>query len=146
MNISYKSMVKNRGLTICLIHNDVSPVANLLTLFIILTSRNECMAHLKGQCHKIFCFRFFSWITFPQAFDNNSRIISNFFENSRRYSQAKVHHRCQRHWWQICYRCQWHRWQIAAGINDTGGKFATGFFQRHRRQVLPQIPVDTGGK
>jgi hypothetical protein len=26
-----------------------------------------------------------------------------------------VHHRCQRH-----------RWQIAAGINDTGGKFSTG--------------------
>ncbi len=28
-------------------------------------------------------------------------IISNFFENSRRYSQVKVHHRCQRHRWQI---------------------------------------------
>ena len=26
--------------------NDVSPVANLLTLFIILTSSNECMAYL----------------------------------------------------------------------------------------------------
>jgi hypothetical protein len=45
MIISYKSMVKNRGLTIRLI-NDVSPVANLLTLFIILTSSNECMAYL----------------------------------------------------------------------------------------------------
>jgi hypothetical protein len=31
--------------------------------------------------------------------------ISNFFENSRRYSQVKVHH----------------------VINDTGGKFATSF-------------------
>ncbi len=81
---------------------------------------------LKGQCHEIFCFRFFSWITFPQAPDNNIRIISNFFENSRRYSQVKVHHRCQQHRWQICHRCQWHRWQIAAGINDTGSKFATG--------------------
>ncbi len=56
---------------------------------------------LKGQCHEIFCFRFFSWITFPQAPDNNIRIISNFFENSRRYSQVKVHHRCQRHRRQI---------------------------------------------
>ncbi len=88
---------------------------------------------LKGQCHEIFCFRFFSWITFPQAPENNFRIISNFFKNSRRYSQVKVHHRCQRHRWQICRRCQWHRWQIAAGINDTGGKFATGI-------------SDTGGK
>ncbi len=67
--------------------------------------------HLKGQCHEIFCFRFFSWITFPQAPKNNIRVISNFSENSRRYSQVKMHH-----------RCQWHRWQIAAGINDNGGK------------------------
>ncbi len=37
----------------------------------------------KGQCHEIFCFRFFSWITFPQAPYNNISIISNFFENSR---------------------------------------------------------------
>jgi hypothetical protein len=36
-----------------------------------------------------------------------------------------VHHRCQRH-----------RWQIAAGINDTGCKFATSF----------PCAVDTGGK
>ncbi len=71
---------------------------------------------LKGQCHEIFCFRFFSWITFPQAPENNIRIISNFFENSRRYSQVKVHHGCQRH-----------RWQIAAGINDTDGIFWNQF-------------------
>ncbi len=43
--------------------------------------------------------------TFPQAPDNNIWIISNFFENSRRYSQVKVHY----------------RWQIATGIHDTGG-------------------------
>ena len=30
------------------------------------------------------------------------RAVSNFFENSRRYSQLKVHH-----------RCRWHRWQMA---------------------------------
>ncbi len=77
---------------------------------------------LKGQYHEIFCFRFFSWIILPQAPDNNIRIISNFFENSRRYSQVKVHHRCQRR------RCQ-----IATGINDAGDKFATGV-------------IDIGGK
>ncbi len=88
---------------------------------------------LKRQCHEIFCFRFFSWIAFPLAPDNNFRIISNFFENSQRYSQVKVHHRCQRNWWQICHQCQWHRWQIATSINDTGRKFATGI-------------NDTGGK
>ncbi len=72
---------------------------------------------LKGQCHKIFRFRFFSWITFPQAPDNNIRIFSNFFENSRRYSQVKVHHRCQRHRWQIWHRCQRRRWQIIRTIS-----------------------------
>jgi hypothetical protein len=53
----------------------------------------------------------------------------------------------QRHRWQIfppfllallipveiCHRCQRRRWQIATGMNDTGGKFATGV-------------VDSGGK
>ncbi len=75
---------------------------------------------LKGQCHRIFCFRFASWITFPQAPENNSRVISNFFKNLGRYSQVKVHHQCQRHRWQICHRFQWHRWKIAAGINEAG--------------------------
>ncbi len=56
---------------------------------------------LKGQCHEIFCFRFFSSITFPQGPENNIRVISNFFENSRRYSQVKVQVKVQ-----ICHRCQ----------------------------------------
>ncbi len=38
---------------------------------------------LKGQCREIFCFRFFSWITFSQAPENNIRVMSNFFENLR---------------------------------------------------------------
>ena len=57
--------------------------------------------NLKGQCHEIFDFWFFSWISFPQASEYTSMAFSNFFENSRRYLQLKVHH-----------RCQWHRWQM----------------------------------
>ncbi len=56
---------------------------------------------LKGQCHEIFDFWFFSWISFPQASEYTTTAISNFFENSRRYLRLKVHHRCQRHWWQM---------------------------------------------
>ncbi len=56
---------------------------------------------LKGQCHKIFCFWFFSGISFPPAPEYSIKTISNFFENSRRYSQLKVCHRCQRHGWQM---------------------------------------------
>ncbi len=48
---------------------------------------------LKGQCHEIFCFWFFSWISFPPAPEYPIRTVSNCFENSRRYSQVKVHHR-----------------------------------------------------
>ncbi len=107
----------------------------------------ETCLSLKGQCHEIFCFRFFSWITFPQAPENDIRVISKYFENSRRYSQVKVHHRCQRHRWQICHRCQWHRWQIAAGINDTGGKFATGINDTdNNNDTSSACVVDTGGK
>ncbi len=66
--------------------------------------------------------------------DHNIRIISNFFKNSRRYSQVKVHQvanlppvsmtpvancrRYQRHRQQICHR-----------------------YQRHRRRILPPVPL-----
>jgi hypothetical protein len=59
---------------------------------------------------------------FPQAPEYTIRAVSNFFENSRRYSQLKVDHRYQRH------RCK-----FASGVNDTGGKITAGI-------------NDTGGK
>ncbi len=75
-------------------------------MFPVIIVYSRCSAYLdslKGQCHKIFCFRFFKRIIFPQAPQNNIRVTSNFFENSLRYSQVKVHHR----------------------YHDTGGNFAT---------------------
>ncbi len=56
---------------------------------------------LKGQCHEIFCFRFFSWISFPPAPEYSIKTVSNFFENARRYLQLKVCHRCRQHGWQM---------------------------------------------
>jgi hypothetical protein len=50
------------------------------------------LAPLKGQCHEIFCFWFFSLISFPLAPEYSSKTVSNFFENSRRYSKLKVCH------------------------------------------------------
>ncbi len=64
-----------------------------------------------GQCHEIFSFWFFSWISFPQAPEYTIRAVSNFFENSQSYLQLKVDHRYQRHQWQICHQCQRHRRQ-----------------------------------
>ncbi len=62
---------------------------------------------LKGQCHEIFFFWFFSWISFPPAPEYSFKTVSNFFENSRRYSQLKV-----------CHRCRWHRWQMEKIFNQ----------------------------
>ncbi len=96
---------------------------------------------LKGQCHPDFLLLVFSWISFPPAPEYPSRIVSNFFKYSRRYSQVKVHHRYQRHRWQICHRYQWHRrknfttgfatvvdtvGKFPTSANNTGGKFANG--------------------
>ncbi len=55
-------------------------------------SSSQLCNHLKGQCHEISTSGFL-WINFPQA-PGPVRSVSNFLENSRRYSQLKVHHRC----------------------------------------------------
>ncbi len=88
----------------------------------------------KGQCHEIFCFWFFSWISFLQAPENTNRAVSNFFENSKNNG---INIRLLRWTWRqkciyvltllskgvppklikffwlnffICHRCQRHRW------------------------------------
>ncbi len=58
---------------------------------------------LKGQCHEIFCFWFFSWISFPPASVYEDRL--EFF---RKFAVVIRKSRC------------------TTGFNDTGGKFATG--------------------
>ncbi len=65
-----------------------------------------------GQCHEIFCFWFFSWISFPPAPKYSIRNVSNFFKNSQRYSQVKVHLRYQQHQRQNCHWYQRHQQQI----------------------------------
>ncbi len=62
----------------------------------------------------------------PPSPEYTIRAVSNFFENSQRYSQLHVDHR-----YQFATGVK-----IATGINDTGGKFATSFTS----------VVDTGGK
>ena len=66
----------------------------------------------KGIVSRDFCFWFFSCISFPPDPEYSIKTVSNFFENSQRYSRVKEHHRYQRHRWQICHRYQRHRWQI----------------------------------
>jgi hypothetical protein len=63
--------------------------------------------------------------------------LSNFFENSWRYLQVKVHHQFQRHQWQISttpaanFDTSFDSVvdngnKFAISVNNTGGKFAVG--------------------
>jgi hypothetical protein len=64
---------------ICLFHSiSICPAAFTLIL-----------ASLKRQCHEIFVSGFFA-NHLPQTSDNSIRVISNFFENSRRYLHVTV--------------------------------------------------------
>jgi hypothetical protein len=67
---------------------------------------------------------------FPPALEYSIKTVANFFENSRRYAQVKVHHQYQRHRWQIFPPFSLALLipvaNFATGVNDTGGKFATG--------------------
>ncbi len=101
---SVKNPVPNSYLCACQRSNQSVPVSSFrrmpVSLVVAVASWIKFF-HLKGQCHKIYDFLVFSWISFPQASEYTSTAFTNFFANSRRYSRLKVHHRCQRHWWQI---------------------------------------------
>ncbi len=85
--------------------------------------RSENFPKWKGQCHEIFCFGFFSWIIFPQAPENNTRVILNIFVNLQRYSQVKDTD--DNFATSGVPLIPVANLQIAARINDTGGKLDT---------------------
>jgi hypothetical protein len=93
---------------------------------------------------------YFSWIIIPQVSENNIEVISNFFENSWRYSQVEVNTginetaanfatrttglvdtggklatRCQRFWQKIC-----------RGVNDSGPNIGTISDCLHLKWIL----------
>ncbi len=94
------------------------PVSGHLHILPVIHRHQPTNGHFKGTVSRDFLLQVFSWITFPQAPDNNIRIFSNFYENSRRYSQVKVHRRYQQHRRRICHR-----------------------YQRHWGQILPPVPL-----
>ncbi len=58
-------------------------------------------AWFKGTVSRDFLLQIFFMNHLPPSPENNTRVISNFFENMWRYSQVKVHHQYQRHQRQI---------------------------------------------
>ncbi len=68
----------------------------------------SCPGSVKGTVSRDFLLQVFFMNHLPPSPWNNSRVISNFFENSQRYSQDKLYHDTSG--------------KFATGINDTGGK------------------------
>ncbi len=93
----------------CYFHWKLSFICN--NVINLQTSLNfwEQLYILKGVWHEIFDLSFFSWISVPQAPKYSIGAVLNFFENSGRYSQINVYHRCQRHRRKAVQRCQRHR-------------------------------------
>ncbi len=96
-----------------------------------------------------FCFRFFSWIIFPQAPENNARVILNFFKNLQKYLQVKVHHWYKQHQRQNCchqfhWWC-WYRWPVStllvASLPSVSTILAANLpqCQWHRRQIATGV-------
>ncbi len=61
----------------------------------------------KGTVSRDFLLLVFLWISYSPAPEYPIRTVSNFFQNSLRYSQLKVDH-----------RCRWHRWQMKKIFNQ----------------------------
>ncbi len=102
---------------------------------------------LKGQCHEIFCFWFFSWISFPPAPSIPFRPYRIFSKIRGDIRESRCTTGINDTGGKFATRVNDTDGNIAAGINDAGGKFATGIsdtcgkFFHHFRSV-----VDTGGK
>jgi hypothetical protein len=81
--------------------------------------------YLKGQSHKIFCFCFFSWISFPPS-PRVSHI--KFFQRDIRKSRCTTGNTSGKIAAGINYTCN-KLPQVSttpASVVDTGGKFASG--------------------
>ncbi len=104
-------------------------------------SAGSKMFSLKRQCHKIFCFRFFSWIIFPQAPENKVRVISIFFENSRRYSKVKVHHRYQRHGWQMMDTISG-CWHLKVTLKEKSYLYVNSTTQRCSKKIIKTFLIE----
>ncbi len=83
--------------------------------------------NFNGTVSRDFFFRFFSWIILPQVPGNSNRVISNFFLNSQRYSQGKVHQK------------------FATTFNDTGSKFAAGVNYTCMKEANGKFATGTAG-
>ncbi len=63
------------------------------------------ISFLQGSLTRDFRLQVFSWISFPRGPEYTNTAISNFYENSQRYSQFCVYRQCRWH-----RRLADHRW------------------------------------
>ncbi len=81
------------------------------------------MGSLKGQSHEIFCFWFFSWISFPPAPEYCIRTVSNFFASQ---GAPLVSITLTANFSTSFPSVVDIGGKFATGVNDASGKFATG--------------------
>ncbi len=72
----------------------------------------------ENQCHEIFRFRFFSWIIYPQAPENNIRVISNFCRKFQEIFTSKGAPLVSTTKAANLPPVSWHQWQIMETILD----------------------------
>jgi hypothetical protein len=68
--------------------------------------QKNCMKPERDSVTRFLILVFFMNHLPPPSPENNIRVIETFFENSQRYTQVKVYHRCQLRLWKICHRYQ----------------------------------------
>ncbi len=93
--------------------------------------------HLKGQCHESFCFRFFPWITFPQAPENNIRAFQFFRKFAEIFASQGAPPVSTTPVANLPPVSMTSVAKLPPVSNATGGKFATGY----QRQILPPVPL-----
>jgi hypothetical protein len=86
----------------------IRETAHSVRLAFLLTGKNQgsWMTLIRHNATRFFTSCFFSWISFPQALEYTIRTASNFFKNSRRFSQFNVHHQKNFDYWIVTLRLQ----------------------------------------
>ncbi len=107
-----------------------------------------CTFCIKGIWYEIFDFRFFHKSVAPRGRWAPSRAISNFYENSLRYSQLCLYRLCQRRCSLVSEtpainypRCRCYRLWIIARVHVTSDEALSLIFINSMTLVISLLPV-----
>jgi hypothetical protein len=107
----------------------------------LLPREKEGYDRLKGQCHNIFCFRFFHESSAPKPLEITLGSF-RFLSNIRGDIPSQGYHRCQLNRWPICHWYQQHPRSIFPSVRLVSLIPVANCHrnQRHRWQIFHQCP------